>query len=397
VGTLGGAERSLLDLIASLRTAAPHARVGLVAGGGGPLLEAAAALGVDVRLVELPASVALLGDSVLSTRDRFSASTLALRALRGTGALAPYLSRLARAIRSFEPSVIHTNGMKMHLLGAAVRPRSSPVVWHMRDLLSQRRVMAQLLRGAALRTNLVLAISNAVAVDTRRVLGRTPVHVVYNAIDVEQFAPEGTVADLDALAGIAPAPSGTLRVGLVATYAHWKGHEVFIDAAARMLRRHPGGVRFYVVGGEAYQAAGSQFSRSELAALASGLGLDRHMAFVPFQQRPEDVFRALDVVVHASTRPEPFGRTIVEAMSCGRAVVAANEGGASELVTSGVDALAVTPREPEALADACVRLLDDPALRRRLGVAGRATALARFSRRRLGHQVLAEYERLGVA
>ena len=62
------------------------------------------------------------------------------------------------------------------------------------------------------------------------------------------------------------------------------------------------------------------------------------------------MFRALDVVVHASTKPEPFGRVIVEAMSCGRAVVVAKDGGAAELFEDGVSALASPPGDASALA-----------------------------------------------
>jgi glycosyltransferase involved in cell wall biosynthesis len=100
------------------------------------------------------------------------------------------------------------------------------------------------------------------------------------------------------------------------------------------------------------------------------------------------------VAVHASTRPEPFGRTIAEAMSCGRALVIAREGGAAELVTDGVDALAVVPREPDLLAEALLSLAKDPGLRARLGAAARVTAAARYSRGRIGPEILTAYTRI---
>ena len=69
------------------------------------------------------------------------------------------------------------------------------------------------------------------------------------------------------------------------------------------------------------------------------------VGFVPFVEDPVPVYRALDVVLHASTQPEPFGLTVVEAMACGRAVVVSAAGGAAELFTDGVDALGVAARE----------------------------------------------------
>ena len=117
---------------------------------------------------------------------------------------------------------------------------------------------------------------------------------------------------------------------------------------------------------------------------------------MPFQSRPEDAFRAIDVVVHASTRPEPFGAPIAEAMACGRAVVVAREGGAAELVRDRVDAIAVAPRDPSRLADAIAELASDPTLRARLGRAARDRAVARFARERLGPEMLEVYARAGA-
>ena len=185
-----------------------------------------------------------------------------------------------------------------------------------------------------------------------------PVTVVYNAIDTVRFAPGvGDGARLDGLAGLPAALEGTVRVGLVATYARWKGQDLFMMAISRVQSVRP--ARFYIVGGPIYKTAGSQFSEEELRELAGKLGVADRLAFVPFQAETADAFRALDVVIHASTHPEPFGRTIVEAMACSRPVVVANAGGASELFTEGKDALGVTPGDPDALAQAMDRLIDN--------------------------------------
>ena len=167
--------------------------------------------------------------------------------------------------------------------------------------------------------------------------------VVANAIDTMHFHPGAADTDrLDRLAGLPPPPTGTLRVGLVATYARWKGHDVFLKAAAALVREASSvPVRFYVVGGPIYQTQGSQFKAAELHGLVGALGLADRVGFVDFQRDPSEIYRALDVVVHASTRPEPFGLTIVEAMACGRAVIAAQAGGSAELFTHDHDGLGV--------------------------------------------------------
>jgi glycosyltransferase involved in cell wall biosynthesis len=62
--------------------------------------------------------------------------------------------------------------------------------------------------------------------------------------------------DLDALAGLPPAPAGVVRVGLVATFARWKGHITFLEALSRLPESLP--VRGYIIGGPVYETAGSR-------------------------------------------------------------------------------------------------------------------------------------------
>jgi glycosyltransferase involved in cell wall biosynthesis len=188
---------------------------------------------------------------------------------------------------------------------------------------------------------------------------------------------------------------GGVRVGLVATFAHWKGHGVFIEAAARALGSLPAeSVRFYVVGGPVYATRGSQVSQESLKARAERLGIAGEVVFAGFQGEIAGVYRALDIVVHASTQPEPFGRTIVEAMACGRPVIASRAGGAAEIFDHGRDAIGVPPGDAEALAAAIISLAARPEERRRLGEEARRTAVARFSRTRLGPEVGGIYDAL---
>jgi glycosyltransferase involved in cell wall biosynthesis len=189
-----------------------------------------------------------------------------------------------------------------------------------------------------------------------------------------------------------------VRVGLVATYATWMGHDVVHDAARRVVQSCPDSpARFYVVGGPIYRTAGSQWDRQQLLDRAADLVAQHRVGFIGFQDDTAPVYRGLDVVVHASTRPEPFGLTIAEAMACGRAVVVARAGGAAELFDHGRDALGVPPGDVAALAEALSALLSDGALRARLGAEARRTAVERFSRARLGVQLLEAYEQFRPA
>lgn len=386
-GQIGGAERSLLDIMASLRAARPAWKLGLVATADGPLAPAAEALGVRVAVVPLPESLARLGDG--GARRSASLPRLAGALPAGLG----YVRRLRRAVRALEPDVLHTNGFKMHVLGLWARPRGTPVVWHVHDFVARRPLMSRLLRGHARACAAVVANSHAVADDVRRVVGgrvRGGVHAVHNAVDLATFSPDGLRLDLDARAGWAPAPPGTVRVGLVATLAWWKGHETFLRAVSLLPPELP--VRAYVVGGALYETAGSQRSLDDLRALAGRLGVAERVGFTGYVEDAAAAMRGLDVVVHASTEPEPFGLVIVEAMACGRAVVASEAGGAAELIRPGVDALGHAPGDAAQLARRIAELAGDAGLRARLGAEGRATAERRFDRARLAEELVPIYQ-----
>jgi glycosyltransferase involved in cell wall biosynthesis len=183
-----------------------------------------------------------------------------------------------------------------------------------------------------------------------------------------------------------------LRVGLVATFARWKGHETFLQALATLpasLR-----VRGYIVGGPVYETSGSQISLDELRHSVRVLGLDGRVGFTGFVQDSSTAMRALDIVVHASTDPEPFGLVIAEAMACGKPVVVSLAGGASELIEPGNNALVFTPGDSTALGRCLEQLARDADLRHRLGSAGRLTAEQRFHRRRIARELTPIYESL---
>jgi len=391
VGEIGGAELSLLDLMASVAEAIPDVERHLIVAGDGPLIAKAEALGVTVHVLPLPETLAALGDSGLRDQGRLGKiGTLLIRGMPEGLKVREYTRRLRALLRKLEPTIVHSNGIKTHLLLKLSGFDEAPAIWHVRDFYGTRPLMARALRWACRGVSRAIAISEAVGRDAEAVLKDVPVRVVYNAIDTDRFAPgAGDGKWLDGLAGLPAAPEGTVRVGLVATYARWKGQDLFMTAISRLRSARP--ARFYIVGGPIYKTKGSQFSEGELRELAGNLGVADRLAFVPFQAETADVFRALDVVIHASTSPEPFGRTIVEAMGCGKPVVVAAAGGAAELFTPDHDGVGHAPGDATGLAGAIARLAADPALRVRLGVNARRTAVERFSHERYGREIAAVY------
>jgi glycosyltransferase involved in cell wall biosynthesis len=393
-GQTGGAEAALHELLAGLRDSHPSWSLRLIVASDGPLVARVEALGVPVDVLPFPASLARLGDwglgSGLWPRLIFLTKCAAV-----TLPALSYLRRLRGRLRAQSPDVIHTNGFKMHLLGAWARPERSALLWHLHDYVSRRSVTARLLRRYVHRCSAIVANSKSVADDVRRVCGSAVrVHPVWNAVDLTRFSPDGPRVDLDAMSGLPPTEE-VLRIGLVATFARWKGHRTFLNAMAMLPPSLA--VRGYIVGGAVYETAGSQVSLSELRSAAASLGLESRVGFTGFVQDSAAAMRALDIVVHASTEPEPFGLVIAEAMACGKPVVASRAGGALELTEYGVNALGHEPGDAAALARRIEELARDAALRRRLGQAGRASAERHFGRRRMTNEMAPIYQSLAAA
>ncbi len=385
-GQMGGAETSLRELLASIRAAAPDWELILLLGEDGPIASKARELGVRVIVLLFPPALARLGDA---RRGRLESLWSLLKAGAAT---ALYARRLASLIRSINPDILHTNGFKMHLLGAWTCPRRTPLVWHIHDYVGKRRLMSRLLRRHAKRCARAIANSESVAGDLKDLMPDLKTTPIYNAVDLDRFAPVGSNLDLDGLAGLSAAPAGTVRVGLVGTFARWKGHEVFLQALSMLPPE--ASIRGYVIGGAIYQTNGSQWSIEELRREANRLGIGNRIGFTGFLDDTAAAMRSLDIVIHASTQPEPFGMVIIEAMACGKAVIASQSGGAEEIFEDGKDAVGHATGDAQALAAQILRLASDKNLRSALGTAGRAKVERVFNGARLSRQLIAVYREL---
>ena len=383
----GGAERCLGDLLAVVRQFEPSWRLHLIVPSEGPLAGTARSHGVAVTVLALPAPLARLGDARATI-----GWPLARRLMVSALTVTPYVRALTRCLADIRPDLVHSNSIKTHVLGVAAAPRGVPVLWHLHDFIGARPVSSRLLRLLGRRCTAALANSSAVAADAERVFdGGIPVYCVPNGIDLDEFSPAGASLDLDAVCGLPPAGPEVVRIGLIATMAFWKGHDIFVHAL-RSLARHAT-FRAYVIGAPVYHTAGSQVSLDDVRGTVAECGLNRHVGLAGFVERPAAAMRALDVVVHASTRPEPFGLVIAEAMGCGRAVIASRRSGVAEFVRDGEDAILCESNVAD-LTRALRTAVGDRSLRAQLGAHARVTALKYFDRERMGGDAISVYRDL---
>ncbi len=356
----------MLTLLRQLRRLRPSWTLTVIAGDTGPLLDAVRALGCQADLLPLPEQLKALGDWGAGGK-----LSMAWQLALSVPKVLQYRARLSQKLCALRPDVVQTNGFKMHVLGALA---ATEPIWHVHDFVSSRLAMKTLLRRLSHRPRAIVAISETVASDLRKIV-RVPasVRTILNSVDLSQTPSYA-------------ASAGPVRIGLVATFAKWKGHRDFLKALALL----PKDLEWqgFIVGGEVYARAASQYSESELRAMAAELGLTEKLEFTGFLREPAAFLETLDIVVHASTEPEPFGLVIAEGMAAGRAVVTSSD----NLITHGENGFVFAIRNAAALAQALETLARDPALRQRLGQAARQTAEHQFEPQRMAKQFIELYE-----
>lgn len=294
----------------------------------------------------------------------------------------PAARALARVIRQERADVLHVgNGVRANfdaiLAGLVTR---TPVICHVKgfEKYGARE------RWVAPRTTL-LCMTEAVRAHCHAHGVRSPNEcVIYDAVDETWLRPQRDPAAIRAELGVPPtAPC----IGIAGNIQEWKGQHVLVEALGRLADRPD--VHCVIAGGvhragEAYATA----LRERIAAL----GLAERVHLSGFRADIPDVMNAWDVVVHASVRPEPFGRVILEGMLLGKPVIATAAGGVPELITDGETGWLTPPGDAEALAATLRRVLGDPDAARTVGARARSWARERFALERHVADMSALYE-----
>lgn len=283
--------------------------------------------------------------------------------------IAPYVARLYAWARARRIDLIHqNNGFDVpalalaHLLGVPLLAYQRGEEWN-----------SPMVRWLAPRVDFYVANSQA-TLRSVLALGVNPAKttVIYPPVVFTSSPDTLRVRAIRVKLGIGETAS---CFGIVGNLVEWKGQKVFLRAARRVLEAVPRSIA--VVVGDVQ--GGPPEYRRQLEALTRELGIEDRTVFTDFRRDVADVMAALDVVVHASVAPEPFGRVIAEAMALGRPVVASRAGGPLEIVVDGQNGYLVPPGDEAALAARVIELLRDRRLAREIGERASRDARARFS------------------
>jgi glycosyltransferase involved in cell wall biosynthesis len=299
-------------------------------------------------------------------------------------------ARLARDVRRHAIDIVHTYSFYGNVFAIPPGRISAPVVVaSIRDrgpylTAMQGRVQRHVCRFAD------CVLVNAEAVRTWLVGdGYDPAKIVVipNGVDLSRFAATGDRAELRRALGVS---ADTKLVAVVSRLTALKGIEDFIDAAASVAKNRRD-VRFLIVGEPS--PINNRGYVDALQARTVRLGIADRVIFTGLRSDVPALLSAVDVSVMPSLN-EALSNVLLESMAAGAAVVATDVGGTAEALVNGRNGILIPPARPQVMAEAILRLVDNPSVARELGADAQRTIHDRYSLDRMVASTEALYDHL---
>lgn len=278
------------------------------------------------------------------------------------------LSRLLLFLYRHQIDVVYTNTITVVDGAIAAKLSFRPHIWHLHEQIEARKDLLKLFPGRCVSSFFVPKLSTLITVASRTLrdkifvdnLSLTQVKVIHNGVDTKRFSPNPPSYFLHTELNI---PLGAPLVGICGAIQEAKGHEVFIKAAAELSQKSPNS--HFVIIGEGLPAYVRHITEQ-----ANKSGLEGKLHFTGWRPDIPEIFRELEIIVIAS-KHEAFGLTAIEGMATGKPIVATRCGGPEEVIEHGKTGFLVEQGNYTELAQRVLVLLENPAMGRRMGSAGR--------------------------
>lgn len=376
-GTVGGSYFSLFHLVSALDRRRYEPLVVFAA--NTPLLHRFHSAGVRTMIRPMPAAARLPG----------TIGRLLAKGLNFWRGLVVEPLRLSSLLRQKRVDLVHLNNsvVRNHPWMIAARLTGVPCITHERGINERFPARARwLARGL----KAIVCISAAVRDNlTARGLGNLPLVTIHNGLDPDSLQVTRSSAEIRRELRIGDSQR---LVGMIGNVKAWKGQEIVIRALGLLRDDFPALVCVLIGDTSPDDAA----YRKKIDALIERLGLRGRVLVTGHRTDVANYIAALEIQVHASIAPEPFGRVLLEGMAFGKPLVASGGGAVPEIVVHGQTGLLFEPGRPESLASALRVLLNDPARAAAMGNAGRQRLAAEFSIQHNVSETQALYDRLLV-
>mgnify|MGYP005847257897 CR=1 FL=1 len=290
-----------------------------------------------------------------------------------------YLVKFLKILKTVKPDIVHINGSRAMLYaGSASKILGLKTVWHV------RKIVKDLPLDILLYNLSDIVIANSKATSERFSYFRnaeSKVKVVYNGVNIKKF--KRSSKDDKREFGIPPNFKVITSIGRL-EYA--KGFSFFLKAAKHILDRIKN-IKFLIVGDGPL--------KEELVKITEEMRLKDNVVFTGYINRKDitKIYSITDVFVLSSLR-EDFGNVVIEAMASGIPVVATSAGGVPEIIKNGIDGLLVPPKNPEAIAAACIKLLKNKELYKRISTTAREKIRKYFTITKHSEKIIEIYSKM---
>jgi glycosyltransferase involved in cell wall biosynthesis len=298
------------------------------------------------------------------------------------------------AARRQPAQLVHANSIRAGIVLGLGRLAPAATVVHVRDCLPPGPLTSATMRLIAATATTVVANSRYTAASVRAAAPAAHLEVVHNPVDLDRWDP-ARIDRARARAGLGPAGTREVLLGVVAQLSPWKGQDTAIEAL-RLLCEEGVDAHLLLIGSAKFVASATRFDNqtyvAALRARIAACGLEDRVSWLGEREDVPELVRALDILLLPSEQ-EPFGRALIEAMALGVPVLATNVGGPPEIVQDGREGYLLAPREPAAWAHAVQRILDSGDRGLQMGLAGRRRVEREFTAEHHVTAMLAVYER----
>jgi glycosyltransferase involved in cell wall biosynthesis len=248
----------------------------------------------------------------------------------------------------------------------AAKIAARPVICHnhgLRGLTSLERIFARWIDH-------FICVSGATyEAMIKDVIGR-PIEVVYNGLDIKDYDLEHMVLDEQ----IKDLRQKGPLVGIFGRIVEWKGHLNFVRAAAILVQQNTDLI-FVIVGNDFSE---KKIFLEKIRAEICALGIQDRVIFLGWKENVREVIYGIDIIVHPSIQPEPFGLAIIEAMALQRPIVASRLGAIPEIIDDEEDGFLFKSDSIEDLAEKIMCLYKNSEMRKIFGVKGRLKIAEKF-------------------
>lgn len=280
-------------------------------------------------------------------------------------------SKIKKIIIDNNITLVYSNTTAV-IVGAFVTRRMHiKHIWHIHEIID-RPLLFSWFTGKLLNScsSKIIVVSEAVKSHWQRYVKKVPIEVIYNGIEYANYLLDGPTIDKEL-----KRTENTIVIGMIGRVHYWKGQDYFLKIADRIYREHKNII--FVMVGDAFQ--GYEYLYEKLDDLKRTLRLEKVVIDLRYRKDIANILRSFDIFVLPSTQPDPFPTVILEAMASGRAVVATNHGGATEMMIDG-DSGFLIPFDDEATAAKIIgNLIENKMLRQRIGAKARERAQKLFS------------------